>query len=280
MGESIRQQLDWASGVLNTHSCSSRLDSEILLAHCLGRDRAYLMTWPERELEPQQLDCFRDLVRKRLQPQPVAYLIGSREFYSMMLKTTPDTLVPRPETELLVEKTLELSHEMEQPKILELGTGTGAIVLAIKQHCPGCRVTATDISEQALQVARENAESFRLEVDFLLSDWYQAIPPQRYDLIVSNPPYIAAADPYLGQGDLPAEPQQALCSGESGLEALQVIIDGASDYLGKDGWIVLEHGWDQAEPVREMLQSNGFSHVQLIKDFNQLPRLTRAQLAA
>jgi release factor glutamine methyltransferase len=279
--QTIQQQLQWASSVLASITCSARLDSEILLAHCLQKDRSYLMTWPERELQTQQLECFRELVAKRLQPQPIAYLTGVKEFYSLNLKTTPATLVPRPETEMLVDQVLELINGLAAPNILELGTGTGAIALAIKKHAPHSQLMATDISEDALDVARDNARQHHLNVEFVLSDWFQAISPQqRYDVIVSNPPYIPNHDPYLSQGDLPAEPRLALTSGDDGLQALRHIIESAPDYLKPAGWLVLEHGYDQQLAVNQLLAESGFGNIQTLEDFNQLPRLSMGQQAA
>lgn len=276
MSDSIRQQLEWATGILYSISCSAGLDSEVLLAHCLQKDRSYLLTWPERELSPEQRDCYHELIRRRLQPQPVAYLVGYREFYSMQLKTTSATLVPRPETELLVDTVLELLATVESPAVLELGTGTGAIALALKKHAPQSHIVATDISPAALEVAAHNAQAHRLDVSFIESDWFSHIPQRTFDIIASNPPYIAASDPYLSQGDLPAEPIQALSSGESGLEALAIIIQGATSFMKPDGWIVLEHGYDQQSAVQRLLQASGFSRISTLRDFNDLPRVTLA----
>ena len=279
MGPSIRQQLDWAAGVLDSVTCSARLDSEILLAFCLQKERSYLMTWPEKELDPKQLDCFQELVRRRLQPQPIAYLTGEKEFYSMSLKTTPATLVPRPETEMLVDKVLQLTQHLAEPNVLELGTGTGAIALAIKQHKPACRMLATDVSPDALDVARENAARHQLEIGFLVSDWFAALQQSRcFDVIVSNPPYIAEQDPYLSQGDLPAEPRLALTSGEQGMQALTQIITAATGFLKPGGWLVLEHGYDQLQPVSQLLGAQGYTQVETLLDFNQLPRMSVGQL--
>lgn len=278
MGNSIQQQLQWASGVLQHITCSARLDSEILLAYCLQKERSYLMTWPEMELTQAQLECFQEMIRKRLQPQPIAYLIGEREFYSLTLKTTPATLVPRPETEMLVDKVLDLIANIQQPEILELGTGTGAIALSIKQHAPSSKVLATDISQDALDIAIENAQQHHLDVEFVLSDWLHSINTNlRFDVIVSNPPYIANHDPYLSQGDLPAEPRLALTSGDDGMQALSQIILQARRFLKPSGWLVLEHGYDQLQAVSQLLQQQGYTGVQTLRDFNQLPRMTVAQ---
>jgi len=275
----IKQQLEWATGELYSVSGSAALDSEILLAYCLQKNRSYLLTWPQKELTSEQFDCFHELIKKRLLPQPIAYLTGSREFYSMELNTTPATLVPRPETEMLVESVLDLMSDIDQPKILELGTGTGAIALAIKKYSATSEILATDISKSALKVAKSNAEKHHLRVTFVVSDWYQGIHNQLFDVIVSNPPYIAAADPYLSRGDRPAEPLSALSSGETGMEALEVIIRGAKEYLTAGGWIVLEHGYDQQQEVTDILQEYGFCEIQTLRDFNDLPRLSRARKA-
>ncbi len=278
MGNSIRQQLQWATGVLESITCSARLDSEILLAFCLQKERSYLMTWPELELTQQQLECFQGLIRKRLQPQPIAYLTGEKEFYSLTLKTTAATLVPRPETEMLVDKVLELTGNIAEPEILELGTGTGAIALSIKQHSPKSKILATDVSQAALDVAQENAAQHHLDVEFILSDWFQGVNQQRrFDVIVSNPPYIANHDPYLSQGDLPAEPQLALTSGDDGLQALTRIITSADLFLKPGGWLVLEHGYDQQQSVNNLFQNQGYAQVETLVDFNQLPRMSVAQ---
>ncbi len=278
MGNSIRQQLQWATGVLESITCSARLDSEILLAFCLQKERSYLMTWPELELTQQQLECFQGLIRKRLQPQPIAYLTGEKEFYSLTLKTTAATLVPRPETEMLVDKVLELTGNIAEPEILELGTGTGAIALSIKQHSPKSKILATDVSQAALDVAQVNAAQHHLDVEFILSDWFQGVNQQRrFDVIVSNPPYIANHDPYLSQGDLPAEPQLALTSGDDGLQALTRIITSADLFLKPGGWLVLEHGYDQQQSVNNLFQNQGYAQVETLVDFNQLPRMSVAQ---
>ena len=278
---SIRQQLDWAVSLLAEIDCNARLDSEVLLAHCLDKPRSHLLAWPEKALSQQQHDCFRALVQRRLASEPIAYLVGEREFYSMSFAITPATLVPRPETEMLVDKVLEILRDSPGASVLDMGTGSGVIALAIKQHAPGCRVTASDIDPVALEVARRNAERHSLEVNFVRSGWFEGMDTgSSYDIIVSNPPYIAAGDPYLEQGDLPAEPIAALCSGQSGLEALQAIIAGAGTFLAPGGWLVLEHGHDQQNPLQSLLQQHGFGGIETHLDLNRLPRMTTARLVA
>jgi release factor glutamine methyltransferase len=271
----LRELLAQAAARLARSSDSPRLDAELLLAHCLGRDRAWLMAWPERVPDMDGRDCFEALLRRREQGEPVAYLLGEREFWSLPLMVTADTLVPRPETELLVEQSLALIAGRERPRILELGTGSGAIALALKRERPDAEIIATDVSPGALAVARRNAQSLGLAVGFLLCDWYRAIAPgPRFDLIVSNPPYIAADDPFLKQGDLPAEPRRALCSGPSGLEALRIIIEGAVPRLAPGAALALEHGHDQREAVRDLLRQAGFEQLRTERDFSGLPRVS------
>ena len=272
---SIRHWLEQATRRLDAHSDSPRLDAELLLAHCLQRDRSWLMAWPEHPLEPAMVDCFQALLRQRLEGQPVAYLLGEREFWSLSLAVTPATLVPRPETELLVETALDWLADRPAPRLLEMGTGSGAIALALKKERADADITATDISPRALAVAAGNARRHRLDIRFLVSDWYAAIDGGAvFDLILSNPPYIAAGDPFLQRGDLPAEPQQALCSGPEGLEALRRIIAGAPDRLKPGGGLILEHGYRQGDAVRGLLQAEGFERVHSLEDFSGLPRVS------
>lgn len=275
----IRALLDWVEDELGEMSESPRLDGEILLSHCLQKDRSYLFTWPDRTITAEQKDCFQDLVNRRLEPQPIAYLLGQREFYSLTLKTTPATLVPRPETELLVDTALDLIKGISRPCLLDLGTGTGAIPLAIKHQRPDASLLAVDVSEQALDVARTNSADLKLKVEFRLSDWFDAIDREMdgpFDLIASNPPYIAEQDPYLLQGDLPAEPLLALTSGPKGLDALIGIINDAPRFLKSGGWLILEHGYDQGEAVRHLMNGK-YTGVRTLQDFNGLDRLTCGQ---
>ncbi len=272
----LRDRLMQAAGRLGAVSDSPRLDAELLMAHCLKRDRAWLLTWPGHVLDEQQQTCFDELLQRRLAGEPVAYLLGEREFWSLRLKVSPATLVPRAETELLVERALTEIDGRPRPRVLELGTGSGAIALALKQERPDTDITATDISASALEVARENAARLGLALRLLESDWFDAIGPgERFDLIVSNPPYIAAGDPWLARGDLPAEPQSALCSGPSGLEALERIIADAPAFLRPGAALLLEHGYDQLEPVQQRLREAGFAQIETWTDFNELPRVSR-----
>lgn len=280
MSEQIDTALGWASGRFEACSESPRLDAELLLAHCLEKPRSFLYTWPQQALSEDCWQHFQDLVKRRLQPTPVAYLLGTREFFSMEYATTPAALVPRPETELLVELALEQIPGDAPLRICDLGTGTGVIAITLKKQRPLAIVCATDVDSGCLALARENAARHQVEVDFIESDWYQKLPAgARFDLIVSNPPYVAAEHPFLAQGDLPAEPALALTPGSSGLEALEVIISRAPDFLNPGGILILEHGYDQQAPVARLLQEQGFDQIRCEFDHNDLPRTSIGHLS-
>ena len=279
MSEQIDTALNWGAEQIRGCSESPRLDAELLLTYCLGKPRSYLYSWPEKTLTDSCLERFRDLVRQRRQPTPVAYLLGKREFYSMEYVTTPAALVPRPETELLVELALAQITADAKLDICDLGTGSGIIAITLKTQRPQCRVTATDVDPACLALASENAGRHQVDIEFLLSNWYDDLPAGRYfDLIVSNPPYIAAAHPFLAQGDLPAEPALALTPGETGLEALESIIAGAPRWLAPGGWLMVEHGYDQEAPVAALFAAAGFEAIHCETDFNDLPRATLGRL--
>ncbi|MCP4284990.1 MAG: peptide chain release factor N(5)-glutamine methyltransferase [Gammaproteobacteria bacterium] len=279
MSEQIDKAIRWATRRIGVCSESARLDAELLLAHCLDKPRSYLYSWPEQMLSEPCWQRFQDLVQKRLQPTPIAYLLGNREFFSMEYATTPAALVPRPETELLVELALELIPVDAPKAICDLGTGTGIIAITLKKQRPLTNVCATDVDSSCLALARENAQRHSVEIDFIESNWYQSLEPgRRFDLIVSNPPYVAANHPFLAQGDLPAEPQIALTPGTSGLEALDIIIGSAPDHLEPGGTLILEHGYDQEVAVAALLKAHGFADIRCESDHNDLPRTTIAHL--
>jgi release factor glutamine methyltransferase len=258
---------------LAAHSESPRLDAELLLGRLLGMSRAGLIAHGS---DPVTTDCERayaDLVSRRARGAPLAYLTGSREFWSLDMKVTPAVLVPRPETELVVERALELANAEEHCKVLDLGTGSGAIALAIASARPHWSITAVDISPPALEVAIENSARLKLaHIDWRVGSWFEAVPGKRFDLIVANPPYIAAADPALAE--LSAEPALALCAGPTGLEALTAIAASAPPYLQENGWLVLEHAAAQAGEVARLLKSHGFSSIRVYSDFSGKPRVT------
>jgi len=275
MSEQIDTAIEWATKRCSASSDTPKLDAEILLAYCLGKPRSYLYSWPEQYLGSENWLHYQTLVDQRVLPTPVAYLLGEREFYSLTLKTSPATLIPRPETELLVETTLSICENTPTTNLLELGTGTGAIAIALKVHRPDINIVATDISFDCLDIARQNAIDHATTIDWVESDWFLQLQGNRkFEIIVSNPPYIPAADPCLGKGDLSAEPLSALSPGETGLEALEQIIANAPAYLKPGGYLLLEHGFDQQQQVASLMQAHGFSNIACKFDLNQLPRVS------
>ncbi len=278
MSKLIDSALRWAREKFAACSDSPRLDAELLLAHCINKPRSYLYSHPEQPLDTASWELFQRLVQKRLEPTPIAYLLGSREFYSLEFHTRPQALVPRPETELLVDLALQLMPEQQPLRVCDLGTGTGIIAITLKKQRPQAVVYATDVDPACLALAQENAQQHLADIEWIESDWYQNLPAElEFDLIVSNPPYIAAAHPFLAQGDLPAEPSLALTPGDTGLEALQQIIKDAHHHLVDGGYLLLEHGYDQQNAVAELLASNGFAEIRCVYDFNDLPRASSAK---
>jgi release factor glutamine methyltransferase len=273
MSEQIDNAIEWGRARCADISDTPKLDAELLLAHSIGKTRSYLYSWPEQQLTRNDWQQFQSLITRRLEPTPIAYLLGEREFFSLSLKTSPDALVPRPETELLVEATLAVCSNQPGTDLLELGTGTGAIAIALKIECPAISIVATDISSHCLELAQLNADRHKLRMDWIRSDWF-ALIDRRFDLIVSNPPYISAADPALEQGDLPAEPRTALSPGPTGLEALEVIIAESPNYLKPGGYLLLEHGYDQQHEVAALMCEHGFIDIDCKPDLNGLPRVS------
>jgi release factor glutamine methyltransferase len=258
----IVDALQQASTALKEASPSPRLDAEVLVMHACGIGRSELITHSETALTGDQQSKLEGLLDRRKRGEPVAYITGTREFWSMELDVTPATLIPRPETELLVEKALEyIPHETEWT-IADLGTGCGAIALAIAKERLRCRVVATDNSPAALEVARSNAKKFGLtNIEFHGGDWFAALADATFDMILSNPPYIRAGDPHLKQGDLRFEPTTALVAGADGLDAIRHIARHAREFLKPGGWLLFEHGWDQAEAIGDYLRQQGYRNI-------------------
>jgi release factor glutamine methyltransferase len=253
------------------------LDAELLLAHALGASRARLRSHPEDAATPEGAAQFDALVTRRARGEPLAYITGLREFWTLSLQVSPAVLVPRPETELLVERALEL-FSAAPIRAVDLGTGSGAIALALASERPAWQVTATDASEEALTVARGNAKTLGLQrVSFLAGNWLAPLHGLRFHLMVSNPPYIAAADPALAQPALQHEPAMALTSGPEGLDALRVIAHDAPAHLERGGWLLLEHGASQADAVARELVVRGFRHVRSRTDLSGHERMTEGQ---
>jgi release factor glutamine methyltransferase len=250
-------------------------DAELLLLHSLGRDdRSWLIAHDHDELPTDVIATFSSLSDERLRGMPLAYLLGHREFWSLKLKVTRDVLIPRPETELLVAWAVELAFQYDLQSMLDLGTGSGAIALAVQYDLPHLSVTASDVSALALRVARENAQDLGLSVEFVESSWFGALAQRRWALIASNPPYVAADDAHLQEGDLRFEPNTALTDGGDGLSSIREIASNAPDHLEAGGWLLIEHGYDQAADVRSILELNGFSKVSLRHDLAGRPRVT------
>jgi release factor glutamine methyltransferase len=272
----LAETLQAAIADLRPHSESPRLDAEILLSAALGKTRSYLIAWPEQAVPALALERFEGWLAQRATGVPVAYLTGRKEFWSLELEITPQVLAPRPETELLVERALEWLPVGAPCRVLDLGTGSGAIALAIASERPLALVIATDRSEGALEVAQGNAGRLGLaNVSFRLGDWYQAIAGEaRFDLIVSNPPYIAENDPAMRTAELSAEPRMALTPGPSGLEAIECIAQGALSFLLPGGWLAVEHGADQGEGVHTLFTRHSLNEVTTLKDLAGRDRVT------
>ncbi|MET0100585.1 MAG: peptide chain release factor N(5)-glutamine methyltransferase [Sedimenticola sp.] len=256
------------------------IEAEVLLCHTLGRPRTHLVAWPDKRLGSAELQQFDELLARRLAGEPIAYITGRKEFWSLELEVSPATLIPRPETEHLVERALELIPADSPWLIADLGTGSGAIALAIARERPGCHIIATDQSADALEVARRNAQRHDTRnVEFLQGTWFQAIPPDiRLNLILSNPPYVAENDPHLQRGDLPWEPSTALSSGADGLDDIRQIAAQAAQYLTPHGGLILEHGYDQGKAVRQILADSGFGRIRTLPDLESRDRLSEGFL--
>ena len=255
-------------------------DARVLLRAALGASAAHLAAHPEQVLTSTESERYHAWVERRRAGEPVAYLIGEREFYSLAIKVTPAVLIPRPETELLVEAALELSATDVPVRVLDLATGSGCVAVAIGRHRASARVAATDISRDALTVARTNAEVHGVDVEFIESDWFTALSGRRFDLIVSNPPYIAEGDSHLDSGDLRFEPRNALVAGPDGLACISTIVSQADVHLVPGGWLLLEHGFDQAARCRELLQRAGFQQVTSRRDLAGIERISYGQRGA
>ncbi|MFW7526371.1 peptide chain release factor N(5)-glutamine methyltransferase [Vibrio ostreicida] len=276
----IEQTLKQASkALMESGSDSPSLDAAVLLCHSLGKPRSFLLTWPDKPLQPEQLADFEAILDRRLKGEPVAYIIGKREFWSLPLKVSPSTLIPRPDTERLVEVALEKSEEISGD-ILDLGTGTGAIALALASELPDHQVWGVDLQKEAQQLAQDNAQRLQLtNTQFLSGSWFDPLPSgTKFALIVSNPPYIDEKDPHLSQGDVRFEPLSALVAEDKGLADIQFIAKRALDFLHTDGWLMFEHGFEQAESVQAIMSDFGYQEIKTYKDYGDNDRVTVGQL--
>ena len=271
------QKLVDAIGLAHTEAS---LEVNLLLQHLLQVNRAWLISHDRDVLTDDQQQDFYALLQRRLAGEPIAYILGSREFYGLPLKVTPATLIPRPDTETLVETAFQKIPVDAPLNILDLGTGTGAVALAIAKHRPTCHVIGVEASAEALVVAIENAQNLDLKnLSLIKSNWFSDLAPEKFDVIVSNPPYIAEADCHLTQGDLRFEPRSALASGVDGLDDIRLIIQDTPKYLKPNGWLMLEHGFDQAHSVAALLKEHGFSQIDHAQDLAGTLRVTFGSIA-
>jgi release factor glutamine methyltransferase len=259
---------------LQLSSDEAKLEAQVLLQQVLNVSHAWLISHANDVLEAHQLEAFHVLVQRRLNGEPIAYILGQREFYGLNLTVTSDTLIPRPDTETLVEAALaKLTNN--QATVLDLGTGTGAIALAVAKHRPMTHVTAVDFSATALKVAAQNAKQLNItNITFVESHWFDALAPTPFDIVISNPPYIEHNDAHLSQGDLRFEPLTALASGADGLDDIRQIINDCLVYLKPQGWLMLEHGYNQAEAVADLMAGVGLSNIETIQDLGGNDRVT------
>ena len=256
-----------------------QLESELLLAQALGRPRTWLHGWPETDLAPVEEERFEQLLARRIRGEPIAYILGRREFWSLEFEVTPDVLIPRPETEGLVEVALaHAGRTAAAPtRALDLGTGSGCVAVALAHERPDARITAVERSPEALALARRNAGHHGVDIEFVAGDWFEPLAGRTFDVIVSNPPYVAAGDAHLAGGDLRFEPRAALAAGPDGLAALRVLTAAAPTHLNPGGLLAVEHGHDQAEAVAGLFRDAGLEKIELHRDAAGLPRVTTGQ---
>lgn len=278
---SIADNLAWATAALQAGDDDPRRDAEVLLCEALHCARTHLLAYGERQLNEMEQRHFEQWVQRRVSGEPVAYIVGKREFWSLPLCVNASTLIPRPDTEVLVETALQLCQK-ETARVLDLGTGTGAIALALAKEKPQWQVLAVDVQTAAVALAQQNSEQLGLHnVRVLQSDWFSALAQQEkkkyFDMIVSNPPYIAEDDPHLQRGDVRFEPHSALVSDHQGYADLFAIADTAKDFLTSDGWLLLEHGAEQGFRLRAHLQASGYMGVHTVRDYASNERVTAGQ---
>lgn len=279
MSKNISQVLTIAQAQLALTSDSPKIDSQYLLAYVLQKPLSYLMAFSDQEVSDESQKKFSQLIVRRLQGEPIAYLIGTQGFWNLILNTTHATLIPRPETESLVEAVLALD-DTKAKKILDLGVGTGAIALALASEKPHWQLCGSDLSADALAVATQNREVLHLNnVEFRHGSWCEPWQDQKntFDVVVSNPPYIRDNDPHLAQGDVRFEPRLALTAGVDGLDAIRLIAKEAPSLLKQNGWLFIEHGFDQGQLVRDIFTENGFSHIATLTDLNGHDRVCQGQ---
>ena len=267
-----------AAKLLQAVSDSALLDAEVMLCTVLGKERSYLHTWPDQELDPEPADVYKAMLNERRQGKPIAYITGNREFWSRDFQVSPDVLIPRPDTELLIDLSLELIPTNQPCKVIDLGTGSGIIAVTLAAERPQAHISATDISPAALQLAQANAAKHNVQaIQFYQSNWFDSIPAGKFDLIVSNPPYLAEDDEHLQQGDLRFEPKTALIAAQQGLGDIRTIATTACDKLENGGFLLVEHGYNQRQDVQSLFKGLDYHNVQTHADLSGQPRVTSGQ---
>ena len=271
----IQQALQQASQNLADSSPTARLDAQVLLTHILQCNTAHLLAWPEKKLNEEQITGYQQLIQQRQQGLPVAHLTGLREFWSLNFSVNDSTLIPRPETETLIEFILDKFSNREKIKLLDMGTGTGAIAITIASEKPGWKIFASELSADALKLARDNSNTHQTNnISFVQSNWFNNIKHNDFDIIVSNPPYIANDDPHLLVGDVRFEPQSALSAGATGMDDIEHLCRHAKNHLKKNAWLIIEHGYNQKQLVSDCFAKNGFTQIEQKQDLSGHIRMT------
>ncbi len=273
----VAKLVTFGQQLLLPHSDSSKLDTEILICFVLNKPASFLLTWPEHKLTERQSEQFAALIQRRVQGEPIAYIVQMREFWSLSLQVSPATLIPRPDTEILVEQVLS-HHQGVNLSCLDLGTGTGAIALALASERPQWQIDAVDYSHDAVALAKRNGINLNLtQVNIYQSDWFSNVAKdKRFDVIVSNPPYIDENDHHLNEGDVKFEPKTALVAPDNGLADIKVIARNALSFLNPGGFLYIEHGFEQSHAVQTILTDLAYSNIQTVKDYNNNDRVTWA----
>lgn len=275
---SIKSVLRDAADSLALVSDSALLDAEILLCLALNKQRSHLRAWPDRPLLPEHLAIFNGFIEQRKKGIPIAYITGNREFWSRDFQVSPDVLIPRPDTELLIELSLKLIPADEAVKIIDLGTGSGIIAITLAAERSHAHVIATDFSLAALRIARLNADNHHIDnIQFYQSNWFTGVPETQFNLVVSNPPYIDEDDSHLQQGDVRFEPRTALCAAEQGLSDIKIIAAAARNHLKPGGHLLIEHGYNQPQQVQALFKDLHYDKVQTYTDLSGQPRVTYGQ---
>ncbi len=276
--DDIQSLLTSSAKTLHGISDSENLDVEVLLCHVLEKNRSYLRTWPEKKLSQSQLNHFKQLLQQRQQGKPIAYIIGKREFWSRDFYVDTHVLIPRPDTETLIELCLQLIQHKPDARLIDLGTGSGVIAVTLAAECPELHITAIDSCEAALKIARKNAQLNNTpHIRFMQSNWFDQLHNEMFDFIISNPPYIGADDPHLKQGDVCFEPVRALIAEEQGLQDIMLICQQSPYYLNKGGYLILEHGYDQQQSIYDILDKAHYQNIQCLHDLSDHPRVSYAQ---